>query len=218
MGFYYLFEGAKVSGLSCHKPTEMKLKESFYQRTRVDRIAKDLLGKLLVSKVNNSLTSGIIVETEAYSYKEKGSHAYNNLRTTRTETMFGEGGVAYVYLCYGIHNLFNIVTNKHDKAEAVLIRALEPVDGNEIMMKRTQKRIIQRITSGPGKLTKALGIDRTWDGKMLTGNYVWVEDRGITIAGNDIVVTKRIGIDYAGEDALLPWRFYLKDNPWISRP
>ncbi len=196
----------------------MKLKVSFYQQASVDRIAKNLLGKVLISRINNRLTSGIIVETEAYSYKEKGSHAYNNLRTARTETMFGEGGVAYVYLCYGIHNLFNIVTNKRDKAEAVLIRALEPIDGINEMMRRSLGKTDHRITSGPGKLTKALGIDRTVNGKLLTGSDVWVEDRGIVIARNNIVVTKRIGIDYAGEDALLPWRFYLKDNPWISRP
>ncbi|MFZ1806433.1 MAG: DNA-3-methyladenine glycosylase [Cyclobacteriaceae bacterium] len=196
----------------------MKLKESFYQRSRVDTIAKDLLGKVLVSRFNDSLTSGIIVETEAYSYKEKGCHAYNHLRTARTETMFGEGGIMYVYLCYGIHNMINMVTNKRDKAEAVLIRALEPVDGIDLMMNRSSGKTIHRITSGPGKLAKALGIDRTWDGELLTGNDVWVEDPGTKIARNKIVTTSRIGIDYAGDDALLLWRFYLKDNPWISRP
>lgn len=218
MGFYYLVEGAKVSRLSCHKPAAVKLKESFYQRSRVDNIARDLLGKVLVSRFNNMLTSGVIVETEAYSYKEKGCHAYNNLRTARTETMFDQGGTMYVYLCYGIHNMFNVVTNKKDKAEAVLIRALEPVEGMDVMMKRASVKNIHRITSGPGKLAKALGIDRTWDGELLTGDDVWVEDSGTKIASNKIVATSRVGIDYAGDDALLPWRFYLKDNPWISRP
>lgn len=213
-----MFEGAKVSGLSFHKPEEVKLKESFYQRSRVDSIAKDLLGKVLVSCFNNSLTSGIIVETEAYSYKERGCHAYNNLRTARTETLFGEGGIMYVYLCYGIHNMFNVVTNRKNKAEAVLIRALEPLQGMEIMMERTSVEKVHRITSGPGKLTKALGIGRAMDGEKLTGNEIWIEDPGTKIARDKIVVTNRIGIDYAGEDALLPWRFYLKDNPWISRP
>ncbi|MBZ0244820.1 MAG: DNA-3-methyladenine glycosylase [Cyclobacteriaceae bacterium] len=196
----------------------MKLKESFYQRSRVDSIAKDLLGKVLVSCFNNSLTSGIIVETEAYSYKERGCHAYNNLRTARTETLFGEGGIMYVYLCYGIHNMFNVVTNRKNKAEAVLIRALEPLQGMEIMMERTSVEKVHRITSGPGKLTKALGIGRAMDGEVLTGSDIWIEDSGTKIARNKIVVTKRIGIDYAGEDAFLPWRFYLKDNLWISRP
>lgn len=213
-----MIEGAKVSLLSCHKPQDVKLKKSFYQRSRVVSVAKDLLGKVLITRFNNSLTSGIIVETEAYSFKEKGCHAYNNLRTTRTETMFGEGGKMYVYLCYGIHNMFNVVTNKKETAEAVLVRALEPCDGIELMMKRTSARAANRITSGPGKLTKALGIGRAMDGQLLTGNDVWIEDPGTKIANSKIVVTKRIGIDYAGEDALLPWRFYLKDNPWISRP
>lgn len=196
----------------------MKLKEAFYNRPRVDRIASELLGKVLISCFNNSLTSGVIVETEAYSYKEKGCHAYNNLRTARTETMFGKGGKIYVYLCYGIHNMFNVVTNKKDKAEAILIRALEPVDGMDLMIKRAAAKSIHRLTSGPGKLTKALGIDRTLDGELLMGNDVWIEDCGIKIAKEKIVVTGRIGIDYAGDDALLPWRFYIKDNPWVSRP
>ncbi|MEQ9413611.1 MAG: DNA-3-methyladenine glycosylase [Cyclobacteriaceae bacterium] len=195
----------------------MKLKESFYQRPRVDIIARELLGKVLISRFNDSLTSGMIVETEAYSYKERGCHAYNNLRTSRTETMFDGGGHMYVYLCYGIHNMFNVVTNRKDKAEAVLIRAIEPIEGTELMMKRSSAKRIHRITSGPGKLTKALGIDRAMDGELLTGSDVWLEDPGTKIARNNIVVDTRIGIDYAGDDALLPWRFYLKDNPWISR-
>lgn len=195
----------------------MKLKESFYQRSNVTKIARDLVGKVLVTNINNSLTSGIIVETEAYSYKERGCHAYNSLRTARTEVMFHDGGIAYVYLCYGIHHLFNIVTNTKDRAEAVLIRAIQPLQGEKIMMERMNKSTNYKITSGPGKLTKALGIDRIMNGKELTGNDVWLEDRNIKVTKHSIVIAKRIGIDYAGEDALLPWRFYLKDNGWISR-
>lgn len=196
----------------------MKLEAFYYQESNVKRIAKKLLGKVLITRINNSLTSGIIVETEAYSYKEKGCHAYNNLRTNRTEVMFRAGGVAYVYLCYGIHHLFNIVTNKEEKAEAVLIRALEPLEGQNTMKKRMNYSSVNKLTSGPGKLTKALGIDRTLDGKSLSNDKIWLEDRGIIIAKNQIISTKRVGIDYAEEDAKLPWRFYIKDNTWISRP
>lgn len=196
----------------------MKLEASYYQGNNVKSIAKDLLGKVLYSRIHNSITSGIIVETEAYSYSEKGCHAYNYLRTNRTEVMFNTGGVAYVYLCYGIHHLFNIVTNKEDEPEAVLIRALEPLAGQEMMMKRMKYNHIRKITSGPGKLTKALGIDRRLNGKLLTNNEIWLEDHGIKFAKCDIVSAKRVGIEYAGDDAKLPWRFYVKDNPWISRP
>ena len=196
----------------------MKLEASYYQGNNVKSIAKDLLGKVLYSRIHNSITSGIIVETEAYSYSEKGCHAYHYLRTNRTEVMFNTGGVAYVYLCYGIHHLFNIVTNKEDEPEAVLIRALEPLAGQEMMMKRMKYNHIRKITSGPGKLTKALGIDRRLNGKLLTNNEIWLEDHGIKFAKCDIVSAKRVGIEYAGDDAKLPWRFYVKDNPWISRP
>ncbi len=196
----------------------MKLDSSYYQRKNVSVMARDLLGKVLFSHVNDSLTSGIIVETEAYSYKEKGCHAYNNLRTRRTEVMFREGGIAYVYLCYGIHQMFNIVTNKKEKPEAILIRALEPLEGQEMMMTRMNRTSASRITSGPGKLTKALGIDRSMNGISLTDDEIWLEDRGIKFAMKEIVSTKRVGIAYAGDDANLPWRFYVKDSPWISRP
>jgi DNA-3-methyladenine glycosylase len=196
----------------------LKLEAFYYQENNVQRIAKKLLGKVLITRINNSLTSGIIVETEAYSYKEKGCHAYNNLRTNRTEVMFRAGGVAYVYLCYGIHHLFNIVTNKEEKAEAVLIRALEPLEGQNTMKERMKYSSINKITSGPGKLTKSLGIDRTLNGKSLTNGNIWLEDRGIIIAKNQIISTKRVGIDYAEEDVDLCWRFYIKNNTWISRP
>lgn len=200
------------------KTAGLKLKETYYQHGDVEKLAQNLLGKVLVTNINNLLTSGLIVETEAYSYREKGCHAYNNLRTARTEVMFAAGGLTYVYLCYGIHHLFNIVTNKKDKAEAVLVRALQPLDGQPTMMKRFKVNSINRITSGPGKLTKALGIDRNLNAKVLTGDEIWIEDTGTKIAKHQIVAAKRIGIDYAGKDAELKWRFYVRDNPWISRP
>ena len=193
------------------------LPESFYQRDNVALIAKELLGKHLYTCIRGKVTSGVIAETEAYSQKEKGCHAFNG-QTPRNRIMFGNGGFAYVYLCYGIHHLFNIVTNTEGIADAVLIRALEPQEGQSLMMKRMNVPSIKRITSGPGKLTKALGIDRRLNGKYLLNDEVWVQDNGSSISRNDIVASKRIGIDYAGKDALLPWRFTIKDNLWVSKP
>ncbi|GHN03032.1 putative 3-methyladenine DNA glycosylase [Cytophagales bacterium WSM2-2] len=194
----------------------MKLPLEFYLRKNVTTIAKELLGKILVVKTNGQLTSGIIVETEAYSYKEKGSHAHRGM-TKRNEVMFSEGGIAYVYLCYGVHEMFNVVTNKKGEADAILIRALEPLSGIELMMQRMRSDSPKRITSGPGKLAKALGIDRTHNGIELDSNELWIEDIGTRIKKSDIVSDTRIGIDYAGKDALLPWRFTVKNNPWVSK-
>lgn len=189
---------------------------SFYEHKDVVRIAQDLLGKTLVTRTDGKLTSGLIVETEAYSYRERGCHAFNNKMTERNKVMFEKGGVAYVYLCYGVHNLFNIVTNKAGKADAVLVRALQPVKGEETMLARMKVNSLKRITSGPGKLTKALGIDRKLNGASLLKSDLWIEN-GVRINKNEIVTDSRIGIDYAGEDSKLPWRFYLKDNVWVSK-
>jgi len=194
----------------------MKLAESFYLRRNVTTIARQLLGKILVTKINNEVTSGIIVETEAYSYNERGSHAFKGM-TKRNEVMFERGGKAYVYLCYGVHEMFNVVTNDEDKAEAILIRALEPLKGIDTMLERMNKNSPARITSGPGKLAKAMGIDRKLNGEKLTMNKIWIEDKAIKIKPSDIVSSTRIGIDYAGEDALLPWRFTIRENRWISK-
>lgn len=196
----------------------MKLTDSFYQRTNVVMIARELLGKVLFTNVNGIVTGGMIVETEAYSWKEKGCHAYGSKKTERNSVMFERGGHAYVYLCYGMHYLFNIVTNRTDIAEAVLIRAVEPVHGiEEMFLRRGKLRNEFHLTSGPGKLTKALGIDRKLNGKFLLDNEVWVEDVGTRISKRNIVASPRIGIDYAGEDAFLPWRFTVKGNDWISK-
>jgi len=194
----------------------MKLTESFYIRRNVTTIARQLLGKILKTKINNQVTSGIIVETEAYSDKERGSHAFKGM-TKRNEVMYERGGSAYVYLCYGVHEMFNVVTNDEGEADAILIRALEPLDGIETMLKRMGTNSLKRITSGPGKLTKALGIDRKLNGEKLTKDKIWIEDRGIKISSAKIISSPRIGIDYAGEDALLPWRFTIKENKWISK-
>jgi len=196
----------------------MKLSEDFYQRANVVKIARDLLGKVLFTRIDGVVTGGIIVETEAYSWKERGCHAYGARKTPRNAIMFREGGFAYVYLCYGIHHLFNVVTNRAETPEAVLVRALEPLHGVEEMKNR--RNMLQNyfhLTSGPGKLTKALGIGRSFNGKSLMDDEIWIEDPGTKLASSRIVTSERIGIDYAGEDALLPWRFSVKGNSWVSK-
>lgn len=194
----------------------MILTPEFYQQTNVVTIARKLLGKVLITRMNGELTAGRIVETEAYSFKERGCHAYNSRKTLRNEVMFADGGIAYVYLCYGMYNLFNVVTNKAGKAEAVLIRALEPVAGQEIMLKRMNIQKLTRITSGPGKLTRALGIERLHNGLSLCDTTITIDDTK-TLNSKNIVATTRIGIEYAGTDTKLPWRFYVKDNEWVSK-
>ena len=194
----------------------MKLPVSFYQRHNVVKIAQELLGKVLFSKVNGKISAGMIVETEAYSSEEKGCHAFNG-KTERNKVMFEVGGVSYVYLCYGIHHLFNVVTNELNQADAVLVRAIQPMQGVETMKERMKVDALKRITSGPGKLTKAMGIDRSCNGKNLMGNEVWIEEAGEKIGTKSIVASKRVGIDYAGKDAHLLWRFSIKNNDWVSR-
>lgn len=196
----------------------MKLTGDFYQRKDVVKIARELLGKGLFTNIDGVITGGMIVETEAYSWKEKGCHAYNNRKTQRNAIMFAEGGYSYVYLCYGMHYLFNVVTNVEGVADAVLIRAIEPIHGlPEMSLRRGHSLNKFHLTSGPGKLTKSLGIDRFMNAKSLQDKEVWLEDLGCKIALKDIVVSTRIGIDYAEEDAKLPWRFSIKNNPWVSR-
>jgi DNA-3-methyladenine glycosylase len=196
----------------------MKLTDSFYQRTDVVKIARQLIGKVLFTNIDGIVTGGMIVETEAYSWKERGCHAYNSRKTPRNAVMFGKGGYAYVYLCYGMHYLFNIVTNTETIPEAVLIRAIEPLHGiDEMLLRRGKLANAFHLTSGPGKLTKALGIDRKLNGKYLADDEVWVEDAGRRIPSAKIQASPRIGIDYAGDDALLPWRFTLKESNWLSK-
>lgn len=195
----------------------MVLSPEFYQRKNAVVIARQLLGKVLVTNEDGICTAGRIVETEAYSYRERGCHAFNNRMTERNRVMFEAGGHAYVYLCYGIHSLFNVVTNSPGKGDAVLIRALEPVDGVDKMMERVGADTPKRITSGPGKLSAAMGITRKLNGAWLQGTSVWLEDEQ-SVGRSLIVASPRIGIDYAGEDALLPWRFTLRNNPWVSKP
>ncbi len=190
----------------------MKLNKSYYQHEDVVATAKDLLGKMLVTKINGITTGGIITETEAYSEIEKGSHAYNKRRTERTAIMFGDGGYSYVYLCYGMHYLFNIVTGKKDTAQAVLIRAILPAIGiDEILKRRNRIQQDKNLTNGPAKVCQALAISKVHYGLPLDGEVIWVEKAGIQPSAQQIIASPRIGIDYAEEDALLPWRFELKN-------
>jgi len=196
----------------------MKLQKAFYLEKDVTKVARDLLGKTLFVRHDQILCSGRIVETEAYSFREKACHAFLNRRTSRTVTLFAEGGTAYVYLCYGIHHLFNVVTNAADVAEAVLIRALEPLQGVETMAMRRNLDDLRQLTSGPGKLSQAMEINLSHDQQSLLGDELWIEDAGYTPDSGGIETGPRIGVDYAGEDALLPWRFGLRESPFLSRP
>ncbi|HEX7691006.1 MAG TPA: DNA-3-methyladenine glycosylase [Sediminibacterium sp.] len=195
-----------------------KLPPAFYERKNVCTVARELLGKTLVSYFDNILTAGKIVETEAYNGStDKASHAWNGRRTERTEIMYRHGGVAYVYLCYGIHHMFNVVTNVADIPHAILVRALEPVTGVEHMLVRTHKtKPDTSLTKGPGNVAKALGIHTRHTGTDLQSNHLFIADDGTRISRSSILATPRIGVDYAGEDALLPYRFVVKGNPYVS--
>jgi DNA-3-methyladenine glycosylase len=190
----------------------MKLKKSFYQRDDVVQIAKELLGKYLFTKFDGRLTGGVITETEAYAGEiDKASHAYGGRRTARTEIMYAEGGTAYVYLCYGIHSLFNVVTNKKDVPHAILIRAIKPTHGIQTMLwRRNMLELKKNISAGPGTVSKALGIHYSQTGISLLGNKIWLEDRNFPVDEKQVISGKRIGVEYAGKDAELHYRFILK--------
>ena len=205
-----------------------RLPLDFYTRTDVVQVARDLLGKVLVTEFDGRRTAGRITETEAYrAPDDRASHAWNNRRTARTEVMFREGGCAYVYLCYGIHHMFNVVTGAEGMAHAVLIRAAEPLEGLDVMMQRRQlkstrssgSKPIVALTTGPGALSQALGLNTRWTGQSLLtpDSPVWIEDRDRPEFRHEIKSGKRIGIDYAGECADWPWRFWLAGSPYVKR-
>jgi DNA-3-methyladenine glycosylase len=196
------------------------LTANFYRREDTVQIAKELLGKLLVTNFNGIRTSGRITETEAYKAPEdKACHAYLNRNTHRTKTMFMAGGVAYIYLCYGIHHLFNIVTGPEGVAHAVLIRAIEPVEGIPIMQNRRGAMAVKpQLTAGPGVMSRALGLHKQYDALSLHADdsLFWIEDAPL-LPSSKVVATPRIGIDYAEECIDWPWRFYERDNRWVSK-
>jgi len=197
----------------------MILGAEFYLRNNVTIVARELLGKLLVTNIDGQKTSGIITETEAYQgVVDKASHAYGGKLTNRTEVMYRPGGFAYVYLCYGIHSLFNVVTNRKDIPHAVLIRSIAPFEGIEHMLARARKGInAKNIGVGPGKVSKLLGINYGLTGQRLTLDFInkskqkeltiWIEDLNENPKKSEIEMSPRIGVDYAGDDALLTYRY-----------
>jgi len=196
------------------------LSSAFYRANDVLTISRELLGLRLCRKQSDgSITSGLIIETEAYRwYGDKANHASGGRKTQRTDTMFKDGGISYIYLCYGIHHLFNVVTNEAGKPDAVLVRAIKPDNGIDTMLaNRNMLQIKPQMTNGPGKLSQALSIDLSLNGESLTGNKLWIEKTNISYNENDIIACKRVGIDYAGRDARKPWRFILAGySNWAS--
>ena len=197
-----------------------KLAPQFYTRGNVVQIAKELIGKILVTNFNGIITSGRIVETEAYNgINDKASHAYGSRRTARTEVFYNEGGVAYVYLCYGIHQMFNVITSGKDDPKAILIRALQPLDGIDVMLERTKKlQLDDTLTRGPGNVAKALGLYRHHTAISLQCNEIFIADDKFKFGKNEIVATTRIGVGYAAEDAMLPYRFIVNGHKYVSKP
>ena len=198
--------------------SQMKLKRKFYVRDDTVGVARDLLGKLLVvPDSHGNRVTGMIVETEAYlGIEDRAAHSYGGRRTARTEATYALGGHAYVFFVYGMYYQLNVVTGRANHPHVVLIRAIEPVEGWEIMRERRGPMKDKNLTSGPGKLCIAFSIDKSFDRADLLDERIWLEEyRRIT--DDDIAAGKRIGIDYAGEDKDHPWRFWVKGNPYVSR-
>jgi DNA-3-methyladenine glycosylase len=196
-----------------------KLPRAFYTRDDTLLIARQLLGhRLVVPTVEGARVSGRIVECEAYiGPEDRAAHTFGNRRTPRTEPMFAVGGTAYVYFVYGMYYQFNVVTNAESVPHAVLVRALEPLEGIEIMRARRAVKDDRNLTSGPGKLCLAMGIDKSFNRADLLGDSIWIEKGERAVAANEIAAGPRIGIDYAGEFAKRPWRFWMRDNPYVSK-
>jgi DNA-3-methyladenine glycosylase len=190
----------------------------FYLREDVKTIARELLGKVLMTNFNGMRCGGIIYETEAYEgVTDRASHAYGGRKTERTRIMYLQGGIAYIYICYGMHSLFNVVTNREGIPHAVLIRAIWPTDGTGFMTKRLgREESLMRLGLGPGKLSKVLGIHYTLSGLKLSEGPVWIEDRNIVVTEDQLCSSPRIGVEYAGEDALLPYRYYFDVKKFFS--
>jgi DNA-3-methyladenine glycosylase len=198
----------------------VKLERDFYTRADTLRVARELLGKrLVVPSEMGARVSGRVVEVEAYlGVEDRAAHSYGGRRTRRTETMYAAGGTAYVFFVYGMHHQFNVVTGPEGLPHALLVRAVEPLEGTELMRARRPVSKERELTNGPGKLCRALGIDLTFDGEDLTqGERVWLEETGETFRPEQVAAGPRIGVAYAAEDALKPWRFWVKENVFVSK-
>lgn len=197
----------------------MKIGSAFYLRDDVVQISRELIGKALCSKIEGRVTKALITETEAYAgVSDKASHAYGGRRTKRTEPMFASGGIAYVYLCYGIHHLFNVVTGSAGTPHAVLIRAGQPLEGLSLMQRRRGSRATEKtLLAGPGSLAQALGITTRMTGESLLNGRIWIEDRGLEFGQDQLQEGPRVGVDYAEEDALRPYRFAIR-SPVVEHP
>lgn len=194
-----------------------RLSKGFFTAEDTVLIAKQLLGKKLYTQIDGELCSAIIVETEAYKGpQDVGSHAFNNKRTTRNEVMYHEGGVVYMYICYGIHDMLNIVTGPAESSHAVLIRALEPVDGIAYMQRRRMISDIRRLCKGPGALSRAMGLNKRHNGISLQGDQIWIEDSA-ELKDDDIIKTSRVGLNIDEPFKSIAWRFYIKGNIYISK-
>lgn len=197
-----------------------KLPVEFYRQDDVVSVARQLLGKHLYSFVDGQLTGGVIVETEAYRGPEdRGSHAYNGKRTPRNEMMYQAGGVAYMYICYGIHDMLNIVTGIEGISHAALIRAIEPTEGLEVM--RIRRGIFDqdgRLCRGPGALAKSLGLTKLHNGVDLQKDTIWLTDEGLNYRDDQVVSSARVGMNFDGPYKSIAWRFYVRGNAFVSRP
>ena len=196
-----------------------KLGRDFYTRADTLRVARELLGKrLVVPAPAGERVSARIVETEAYlGVEDRAAHSYGGRRTPRTEVMFRVGGTVYVFFVYGMHHQLNVVTGAEGQPHVVLLRAVEPEEGIGLMLERRPVSKERELTNGPGKLCRALGIDGSYNGEDVTGPRIWIEETGVKFGREEIASGPRVGIDYAGEDALKPWRFWVKGNEFVSR-
>jgi len=197
----------------------VKLPQTFYLRDDVVTISRDLIGKVLCTRIGATVTKAIITETEAYAgITDKASHAYGGRRTRRTEPMYGPGGTVYVYLCYGIHHLFNVVTNEADIPHAVLVRGGKPLEGIDTILKRRKKHAIDKsLLAGPGTLAQGLAITTALSGTSLLDGAIWIEDHGIAVDPQSLQTRPRVGVDYAGEDAARPYRFLIDFSELVAR-